>query len=101
MSITFRGWNEAWLDPGFRDWNIAEAIDYWRIPVLAVQGEEDQYGTLAQIDEIEGRIYSPLDKVILEGCKHSPHVEQPDQLLATVSEFAARLQRIEDEPVGR
>ncbi|MCB1448980.1 MAG: alpha/beta hydrolase [Nitratireductor sp.] len=96
----FRGWNDAWLDPRFRDWNIADAIDYWRIPVLAVQGEGDQYGTLAQIDEIEGRIYSPLDKVILTDCRHSPHVEATDRLLDAVGEFAARLQRIEDEPVG-
>ena len=96
----FRGWNDAWLDPGFRDWNISDAIDYWRIPVLAVQGDEDQYGTLAQISEIEGRIYSPLDKLILMGCRHSPHVEATDRLLDAVGEFAARLQRIEDEPVG-
>ena len=97
----FRGWNDAWLDPGFRDWNISDAIDYWRIPVLAVQGDEDQYGTLAQISEIEGRIYSPLDKLILKGCRHSPHVEATDRLLDAVGEFAARLQRIENEPVGR
>jgi len=96
----FWGWNKAWLDPGFRDWNIADAIDYWRIPVLAVQGGEDQYGTLGQISEIETRIYSPVDVAILENCGHSPHIEQPEALLKTVGDFCTRLKRIENEPVA-
>jgi pimeloyl-ACP methyl ester carboxylesterase len=95
----FRGWNDAWLDPGFKSWNIAETIDYWRIPVLAIQGDDDPYGTLAQIQEIENRIYSPLDVEILQGCKHSPHTEQPKRTLATVADFCARLIRIEETKV--
>ena len=95
----FRGWNDAWLDPGFVNWNIADAIDYLRIPVLAIQGADDQYGTLAQIREIENRIYSPVDVEILDNCKHSPHIEQPQKTLDAVSEFCARLERIEKEVV--
>lgn len=91
----FRGWNDAWLDPDFKDWDIAEAIDYLRIPVLAIQGADDQYGTLAQIREIEDRIYSPVDVEILPDCKHSPHIEQPEKTLAAIAEFCARLERIE------
>jgi len=91
----FRGWNDAWLDPGFKSWNIAEAIDYLRIPVLAIQGANDQYGTLAQIEEIETRIYSPVDTVILPDCRHSPFIDQPEKTLAAVAEFCARLERIE------
>jgi pimeloyl-ACP methyl ester carboxylesterase len=91
----FHGWNGAWLDPGFKSWNIAEAIDYLRIPVLAIQGADDQYGTLAQIREIEDRIYSPVDVEILPACRHSPHIEQPEKTLAAVTEFCARLARIE------
>jgi pimeloyl-ACP methyl ester carboxylesterase len=91
----FRGWNDAWLDPGFKSWNIAETIDYWRIPVLAIQGDDDPYGTLAQTREIENRIYSPIDVEILQGCKHSPHTEQPAKTLAAVADFCARLIRIE------
>ena len=59
VDVAFKGWNEAWLDPAFKDMNVADCIDHWRIPVLAIQGREDQYGTLAQIGEIEERIYSP------------------------------------------
>lgn len=95
----FRGWNDAWLDPGFKSWNIAEAIDYLRIPVLAIQGADDQYGTLAQIEEIENRIYSPVDVEILADCKHSPFLEQPEKTLAAISEFCARLERIETAEV--
>ncbi len=95
----FRGWNDAWLDPGFKAWNIADAIDYWRVPVLAIQGADDQYGTLAQIREIETRIYSPLDVEILAGCRHSPHLERPRETLAAAADFCARLRRIEDAKV--
>jgi len=96
----FKGWNEAWLSEDFKDWNIAELIDYWRVPVLAVQGEDDQYGTLAQISEIESRIYSPLDVAILPNCKHSPYGEQPEKTLGLVAEFCKRLMRIENEGVA-
>ena len=95
----FRGWNDAWLDPGFKSWNIAETIDYWRIPVLAIQGENDAYGTIAQIREIENRIYSPVDVEILKGCRHSPHTERPEKTLAAVADFCARLMRIEQTKV--
>jgi pimeloyl-ACP methyl ester carboxylesterase len=95
----FRGWNDAWLDPGFKSWNIADVIDYWRIPVLGIQGADDPYGTLAQIREIENRIYSPLEVEILEGCKHSPHTEQPEETLAAIADFCSRLIRIEQTKV--
>jgi pimeloyl-ACP methyl ester carboxylesterase len=91
----FRGWNDAWLDPEFKNWNIADAIDYLRIPALAIQGRDDQYGTLAQIRELDERAYSPVDVEIFADCKHAPHLEQPDKTLAAISEFCARLERIE------
>jgi pimeloyl-ACP methyl ester carboxylesterase len=95
----FIGWNAAWLDPKFHEWNISEVIDYWRIPVLAIQGKDDQYGSLAQIEEIESRIYSPFDVVILEDCKHSPHLEASDRVISEVGEFVERLSRMENEYV--
>lgn len=96
---TFHGWNDVWLSPGFRDWNVSDVIDHWRIPVLAIQGRDDQYGTLAQISEIEARIYAPLEVSVLENCHHAPHFEQPEQTLNAVAEFAARLERIESQVV--
>lgn len=96
----FLGWADTWLDPGFKDWNVAEAIDYLRIPVLAIQGHDDQYGTLAQVEELYTRAYSPVDLAILDACKHAPHLEQPELTLNAVTEFVSRLQRIEAEQVS-
>ena len=56
-------------------------IDHWRIPVLAIQGTADPYGSLAQIEEIATRIYSPFETLILNDCGHAPHQER---LLETV-----------------
>ncbi len=96
----FAGWCDAWLDPRFQAWNIAEAIDYWRVPTLAIQGADDQYGTLAQIGEIETRAYSPVDVTILSACRHSPHLDRPDETVATIADFCARLERIEGAAAG-
>ena len=97
----FWGWNRAWLDPGFADWNVAEVIDYWRVPVLAIQGKQDQYGTEAQISEIVDRAYCPVDMLMLEECRHAPHFDQPDAVLRAVHEFTDRLQRIEAATVEK
>ncbi len=96
---TFRGWNDSWLNPDFNAWNVADVIDYLRIPVLAIQGRQDQYGTMAQIQEIQNRIYSPVDVEILDDCRHSPHLDQPKKTLQAVADFVARLERIEHEVV--
>jgi pimeloyl-ACP methyl ester carboxylesterase len=97
----FWGWCDAWLDPAFRAWDIAEAIDYIRTPVLAIQGRQDQYGTLAQIEALEARLYSPLDQTILDDCRHSPFLDKPSDTLDAIVDFVARLERIEAAPTGR
>ena len=91
----FRGWNDVWLDPGFKAWNVADVIDYFRVPVLAIQGHGDQYGTMAQIDVIEERSYAPVELLKLDDCGHAPHLEQSEQVLAAIADFVARLVRIE------
>lgn len=91
----FRGWNDAWLDPAFKAWTIEEVIAYIRVPVLAIQGRDDQYGTLAQIDALETQAYCPVDVGIVEDCRHSPHLEKPDETLRLVADFVRRLDRIE------
>jgi pimeloyl-ACP methyl ester carboxylesterase len=96
---TFRGWNDAWLDPRFKSWNVADVIDYWRIPCLVIQGEDDEYGTLAQVEEAETRSYAPVDTAILPGCGHAPQTDKPDETLVAVAEFCERLERIEKAEV--
>ncbi|QFT58717.1 haloalkane dehalogenase [Sulfitobacter sp. THAF37] len=95
----FRGWHDAWTHPGFERWNVADCIDHWRIPVLAIQGRRDPYGTLAQIAEIEQRIYAPLETLILDDCGHAPHLERPEETEGAIVEFCARLHRLEREEV--
>lgn len=99
VDAAFLGWHDAWTDPGFVEWNVADAIDHLRIPVLAIQGREDAYGTLAQISELEDRMYAPCETVILDDCGHAPHRDKPDDTVAAVSEFCARLIRLEQEAV--
>lgn len=100
VDVAFKGWQQAWSDPGFVTWNVADAIDHLRIPVLAIQGRDDPYGSLDQISEIDERIYSPLETLILEGCGHAPQVERPEETLAAITEFCARLHRLEQEVVS-
>ncbi|MGI9354324.1 MAG: alpha/beta fold hydrolase [Rhizobiaceae bacterium] len=95
----FRGWNDVWLKPEFAGWNIGDSIDHLRIPVLAFQGSDDEYGTRVQLDEVDERTYSPAETTILEDCGHSPHRDQPEKALALIADFAARLQRLEMEKV--
>ena len=91
VDVAFNGWCDAWLDPGFIEWNVADCIDHLRIPVLGIQGTADEYGTLAQIDEIKSRIYAPFETTIIADCGHSPHLEAPDTTLASIALFVDRL----------
>ncbi len=100
VDVAFKGWHDAWTDPGFAAWNVADAIDHLRIPVLAIQGRDDPYGTLAQIAEVEERMYAPVETLILDGTGHAPHLEKREETLAAVAEFCARLLRLEREEVS-
>jgi pimeloyl-ACP methyl ester carboxylesterase len=82
----FRGWNDAWLSPAFRRWNIEREIATIACPVLAVQGEGDEYGTLAQIDAIAARLPKTRLLVIAD-CGHSPHRDQPEILSREAGRF--------------
>lgn len=87
---TFWGWNDIWLDPEFRSWNIEEYLDGIRCPVLCIQGEQDQYGTIAQVQAIKARV--PATEILmLPGCKHSPHRDQLEMTLQAIAEFVGKL----------
>ena len=68
----FWGWNGAWLDPDFRKWDITEFLAYIRVPILIVQGEDDQYGTVKQIEMAQQECYCPVEVALLPGARHSP-----------------------------
>jgi len=87
---TFRGWNDIWLDPQFRNWNIEEYLAAISCPMLVIQGENDEYGTLAQIEAIQRRAPA-TQSLILPRCGHSPHRDQPTLTLDTICRFVATL----------
>jgi pimeloyl-ACP methyl ester carboxylesterase len=82
----FRGWNDTWLDPAFRHWNIEDEIAGIRCPALLVQGEGDEYGTLDQLHGIQRRV--PHAEVLaLADCGHSPQRDQPELLASCAARF--------------
>ena len=83
----FYGWNNAWLDPDFKKWKVCHVIDGIQVPVLAIQGEDDQYGTIAQIDSLQDRLPTPPQVVLLPNCAHSPHREQTKQTVEIIYRF--------------
>ena len=88
----FKGWNGAWLDPEFRQWDITEQLAYIRVPILIVQGADDQYGTVAQIEAAERECYCPVEVALLPGVKHNPAREATEVTLKAVADFVARTQ---------
>jgi pimeloyl-ACP methyl ester carboxylesterase len=86
----FWGWNDIWLSPAFRDWTIERELAPITCPLLAVQGLDDEYGTLRQIHGIAERV--PQTTLLeLQNCRHSPHRDQPEQVIAAVKYFVNSL----------
>jgi pimeloyl-ACP methyl ester carboxylesterase len=91
VESAFRGWNDIWLAPAFRAWNIEDYLPGVRCPVLAIQGEDDQYGTLAQLAAVERGVAGRFEKLVLANCGHSPHRDQEQAVLEAMAEFIARM----------
>ena len=88
---TFWAWNNMWLDPAFRAWNIEEYLPRVECPVLAIQGCEDEYGTMAQIEAIARQARGPVELLKLERCRHSPHRDRPEAVIEAVARFVSEL----------
>jgi pimeloyl-ACP methyl ester carboxylesterase len=93
----FRGWNDAWLDPAFRAWDITEPLAYIRVPILIIQGEQDQYGTTRQIEIAQEECYCPVEVALLRNARHSPYREAADETHDAVVDFADRILRVHAE----
>lgn len=88
----FWGWNDVWLSLEFRQWNIEAYVARIRCPVLAIQGEDDEYGTMAQIDRI-AQLVPGAELLKLPDCRHSPHRDQPAPVLQAVARFVGEIRR--------
>lgn len=88
---TFWGWNNIWLHPDFRSWNIEEYLPRITCPTLVIQGVEDQYGTMAQVEAIREQIGGAVEVLALEDCRHSPQRDHADATLEAITKFVQRL----------
>jgi pimeloyl-ACP methyl ester carboxylesterase len=77
----------VWLNPAFRSWNIEDYLPRITVLVLVIQGEEDEYGTLRQVEALARGCAAPVKGVILEGCGHSPHRDRPGRTLDEIASF--------------
>jgi pimeloyl-ACP methyl ester carboxylesterase len=87
IESAFWGWNKVWLDSAFRNWNIEEYLPNIHVPVLVIQGENDEYGSLRQVEAIERGCQGFVKSIIFPECGHSPHRDQPDRTLGCITSF--------------
>lgn len=90
VDVAFFGWCDVWLDPAFRAWDIRGLLPQVNTPLLLIQGTADQYGTLAQLDEIEGLAPRRVERLHLD-CRHAPFVQRRDETVDAVARFVERL----------
>jgi len=88
---TVLGWTENWLRPEFRGWDIRPLLRTIRCPVLLIQGREDDFGTLDQVDAIATHVAGPVERLILDGCGHVPHRERAGEVLDAAAAFIEQL----------
>jgi len=91
VDCAFWGWNDTWLHPAFVYWNIEEYLSGIRVPVLAIQGKNDEYGTGRQVEAIHRRAASETKVLMLSDCGHAPHLSQEARTLEAMTEFILQL----------
>jgi pimeloyl-ACP methyl ester carboxylesterase len=87
----FRGWSETWLHPGYRDWDMRDCLPRIRVPLLVIQGDGDEYATARQYEIIAREVMCPVEVLVPADCRHSPHRDQPEQVLAAITAFVQRV----------
>jgi pimeloyl-ACP methyl ester carboxylesterase len=84
---TFNSWVRVWLDPAFRNWNIEEFLPRIQIPSLVIQGEKDEFGTIAQVESIRQKSGGPVTTKVLPDCGHRPHRRYPEESIQAIMDF--------------
>jgi pimeloyl-ACP methyl ester carboxylesterase len=91
VDILFDSWTQVWLSDEFRGWNIEEYLPAITCPTLVIQGRDDEYGTLRQVDTIAAAVSGSIDTLLLEACAHSPHIDQRERVETAAVTFLKRL----------
>jgi pimeloyl-ACP methyl ester carboxylesterase len=91
VDVAFHGWNDAWLDPRFRTFDITEYVARIRVPVLGLQGVDDPYGTDEQLRVLERAARCTIETQLIEGARHSPHLEARDAAMEAIVPFVRGL----------
>jgi pimeloyl-ACP methyl ester carboxylesterase len=92
VDAAFWGWNGPWLHPGFRGWNLTGCLHSIRAPTLLIQGEADEYGTVAQIEAIQRSLPGRTETLLLPGTGHSPHKDREPEVLSATARFIRSLE---------
>lgn len=91
VDCAFRGWNDVWLHPDFRHWNLEEFLPGITVPALIIQGADDQYGTPSQVAAIARQIGGPAATWMVPGCGHSPHLDAREAVRDRIAGFVREL----------
>jgi pimeloyl-ACP methyl ester carboxylesterase len=90
VDCAFWGWNRTWLDAEFRSWNLESYLPKIRVPALVIQGLDDQFGTIKQVEAVQRKSGGSVQALLLPSCGHSPHRDQREEVLAAMTGFAKR-----------
>ena len=91
VDAMFNGWADTWLRPEFRAWNMESRLPDVRCPVLLIQGTDDPYASIAQVDAIARQVSGPVNVMLLPGCAHTPHVEREREVLEAMVQMITAL----------
>jgi pimeloyl-ACP methyl ester carboxylesterase len=100
VDATFWGWNDAWLSAEFRSWSIEKYLPRIQCPILLIQGEEDEYGTMGQLTRIESLAGGPVSRLVVPGAGHAPHRSHPDLVISAIVRFLATVESTAENLAG-
>lgn len=89
-AVMFKTWTQIWLSTEYKNWNIEDLLAKVKVPLLAIQGADDHYGSIRQLESIVRKTTSVAQREIIESCGHSPHLEAQQKVLELMSEFVYR-----------
>ncbi|MBF0411607.1 MAG: alpha/beta hydrolase [Desulfamplus sp.] len=92
----FKAWSSTWLSDWFKHWNIEYLLPSVNVPLLVIQGKDDQYGAIAQVNSIVSKSSGKAEQLLIDGCGHSPHQDAPELVIDAISEFIDRLEKAEE-----